>query len=435
MDEMNLLSFTDKDWKPILAAFGKGTGNDAVQTAVASVLDGVRKHGDNALLDYTKNFDKVTLSKKDIRVSDSVLKDSIKRLPKSDIENMKAALASVQAFHKRTLPKNWSMKNPQGGIVGERFYPIHRVGVYIPGGQVPLVSTVIMTASLAKLAGCPEIAVCTPPGADGSINPGILAMLQLCGIDEVYRVGGAQAIAAMAYGTKSIPAVLKIFGPGNAYVTEAKRQVFGEVGIDLLPGPSEAMVIADKESSVDYAAADLLAQAEHGSGAEKIYLVANCKRFIADVGKAMEKQMESLCHKEKIKRILDNNYMCMLVKNWAQAAEVANFVAPEHLELHVEKDAETFLLEKISNAGAILIGENTPTVMGDFVAGPSHTLPTNRTGRFCSGLQLIDFMRRSSIVSYDKKSLKKSAAIIETFSRMEKLDAHGNSLKIRLGKI
>ncbi len=430
---MKLLTFADKELWTKLAAFGKSMGSsEAIRSAVTSVLADVRERGDAAVLDYTAKFDKARLTAENLRLPANVLRSAVKTLPRKDVANMKEALACVRDFHKKTMPKSWTAKNPQGATVGERFYPIQRVGVYVPGGQVPLVSTVIMAAALAKLAGCPEVAVCTPPAPDGSINRGILAMLDLCGIDEVYRIGGSQAIAAMAYGTKTIKPVFKIFGPGNAYVTEAKRQVFGEVGIDLLPGPSEAMVIADRESSPAYAAADLLAQAEHGSGAEKIYLVANCKRFITAVNKEIERQVATLTHAGKIRRILEEGFVTVLVKDWKQAAAVANFVAPEHLELHVDRPAIKFLSGSITNAGAMLLGEDTPTVMGDFTAGPSHTLPTNRTGRFASGLQLSDFMRRTSIVSYDKRSLKKAVSVIETFSRMESLDAHGNSLKVRL---
>ena len=323
-------------------------------------------------------------------------------------------------------------KNTHGAVVGERFYPIRRVGLYIPGGNVPLVSTVVMTAVLAKLVGCPEIAVCTPPQKDGSVAPGMLAALELVGVEEVYKVGGVQAVGAMAYGTRVLPAVDKIFGPGNAYVMEAKRQVLGSVGIDLLPGPSEVMVIADSGARPEQVAADLLAQAEHGSGKEILYLATTSKALSRKVEAAAREQAVSLRHGAKCLEVLERRWLVVHCRSLNQAAAVADFVAPEHLELQVAPKSVDALTRRITTAGAILQGYQTPTVLGDFTAGPSHTLPTGRAGRFFSGLQATDFMRRSSIVRYDRSALRAAAPTVGVFAALEQLDGHGRSLTLRL---
>lgn len=403
-----------------------------VSDVVTAVLADVRAEGDAAVLRYTEKFDGAQLEAKEMRVSPAELKAALKSLSPVDRKAIRESIALVKEFHKKTLPKNWKAKNSQGGIVGERFYPIQRVGLYIPGGNVPLVSTVIMTAVLAKLVKCPEIAVCTPPDADGRIAPAMLAALAMIGIDEVYRVGGVQAVGAMAYGTRTVPAVDKIYGPGNAFVMEAKRQVLGTVGIDLLPGPSEVMILADGGANARHVAADLLAQAEHGSGKEIIYFATTSQALLKKVEKAIEKQLPSLSHRDKCAKVLKDRCLALSCKRLTQAAEVANFIAPEHLELQVAESFIEPLTKQITTAGAILQGYLTPTVLGDFTAGPSHTLPTGRAGRFFSGLQAIDFMRRSSTVRYDAKSLAKAAPVVDTFARLEQLDAHGKSLTIRL---
>jgi histidinol dehydrogenase len=403
-----------------------------VSDVVTGVLADVRLRGDSAVLQYTEKFDRARLTAQDMRVSPEAIKASVKTLSAADRRAIRESIALVKDFHKKTLPKDWKAKNAQGGIVGERFYPIQRVGLYIPGGNVPLVSTVVMTAVLAKLVKCPQIAVCTPPDADGNIAAGMLAALSIIGIEEVYKVGGVQAVGAMAYGTKTIPAVDKIFGPGNAFVMEAKRQVLGTVGIDLLPGPSEVMIIADSGANPRHVAADLLAQAEHGSGKEIIYLATTSQVLLAKIEKALGQLLPALRHADKCAKVLKDRCLAVTCKNLAQAAEVANYIAPEHLELQVADKSIESLSRQITTAGAILQGYMTPTVLGDFTAGPSHTLPTGRAGRFFSGLQATDFMRRSSTVRYDAKSLGKASVVVETFARLEQLDAHGKSLTIRL---
>ena len=431
---MRLIDFKDTaSFFSELADFGTTAESTAsVRETVANVLSSVREEGDMAVARFTKQFDKADVSAAHLRVSAEELQNAVGQLAAADRSAIREAIRCVRQFHKQTLPRNWQGTNLHGAKVGERFYPIERVGLYIPGGNVPLVSTVIMTAVLAKLAGCREIAVCTPPAPDGSIAPAMLAALSLAGVDEVYRVGGVQAIGAMAYGTAVLPAVDKIFGPGNAYVIEAKRQVYGTVGIDLLPGPSEVLIYADSGANPLHVAADLLAQAEHGSGKERIFLVAHGRKWIAQVEKGIEQLLPQCGHAGKIRAVLEKGALAVVVRSEQQAVKVINFLAPEHLELQVAAAKIEPLSKSITTAGAILQGYATPTVLGDFTAGPSHTLPTQRGGRFCSGLQLIDFMRRSSTVRYDNKSAAKAAKVVAAFARLEHLDAHGRSLSIRL---
>lgn len=401
---------------------------------MADILDDVRRHGDKAVVDYAKKFDGVTLRPRDFRVRPASLAAAAKRLPAAEMRAMKAALKNIKSFNQHGLPADWTARNPQGGEVGERHHPIRRVGLYVPGGEVPLVSTVLMTATLAKIAGCPEIAVFTPSDSTGNVADGLLAALHLIGITEVYRIGGVHAVGAMAYGTKTIAAVDKVYGPGNAYTCEAKRQVFGTVGVDSLPGPSEVMVIADESGRPDFAAADLLAQAEHGSGREKIYLVGTSRSVIDAIEAEVARQLPALGRNEKAERVLSGGFLAVQVESAEQAAEVANYVAPEHLELLVKPAVARKLERTITTAGAIMIGNDTPTALGDFTAGPSHVLPTGRAGRFFSGLRVADFMRRTSIIRYDADSMKAGERVVRAFARMEQLDAHGRSAAIRLEK-
>jgi len=430
---MKILDYKDKNfWQQLGEACAPAAKADGIPAIVSGVIADVRARGDAAVEELTAKFDGANICAKNMRVTQAQLNAAVKAVSSEKKKMMREAIACVKAYHLHTKPKNWRAKNPQGATIGENFYPIRRVGLYIPGGSAPLVSTVVMTATLAKIAGCPEICVCTPPRKDGTINEFVLCVLSLLGIKEIYKVGGAQAIAAMGVGTQTIPAVEKLYGPGNAFVIEAKRQLFGEVGCDLLPGPSEVLIVADACANAKYVAADLLSQAEHGSGKEKIFLVTTSKKLISDVAKQLDKMSPTLSRAEKLLKIIADGCYVALVPNIDAAVAVANYVAPEHMELHV-KNAEK-LAPKITTAGAILVGENTPTVLGDFTAGPSHTLPTGRTGRFSGGLQLIDFMRRSSFVKYDSKSIAKARDVVCAFSAMEMLDAHGNSLLVRLDK-
>lgn len=429
---MKKLSFKDPNFFNKLERFASDSGaHGELQATVAGILGDVRARGDKAVLEYTKRFDGFTSTAAGLRIKPEQLQAARDSLEPRQRRAIREAIRCVRDFHEKGLPSDWTGKNPQGALVGERWYPVDRVGIYIPAGNVPLVSTAVMTVTLARLAKVPSIAVFTPANSEGEVSRQMLAGLSLCGVDEVYRIGGAQAIAAMAYGTRTIPPVNKVMGPGNAYVAEAQRQVFGEVGVDLLPGPSEALAIADNTARPEYIAADLMAQAEHGSGKERIYYVYTGLKQAAAVEAALKVQLPGLSHRKAIARILASRTCFIHVPSLKAAVEVANFVAPEHLELHVEPAVARQLVKQIRTAGAILCGHDTPTVLGDFTAGPSHTLPTARTGRFFSGLKITDFMRRSSVVQYDRKSLAAAREVVRVFSGLEQLDAHGQSLEIR----
>ncbi len=432
---MRTLSFASKRFDSDLAAFCRGAAVSAeISGAVAAILSDVRRQGDAAVARYARRFDGARLKPGAFRVGAREIAAASRSVDPGCRRALRSVHAAVGDFNRRTVPADWSARNRHGALVGEKFDPIRRVGIYVPGGQVPLVSTVLMTATLARIAGCAEIAVFTPSGADGRVAPDLLAALDLAGIREVYRIGGVQAIGAMAYGTASIPPVDKIFGPGNAYVCEAKRQVFGQVGVDLLPGPSEVMVIADASARLDFAAADLLAQAEHGSGREKIYLVATSREIVAGVAAEIGRQLPGLARSQRTRRVLDDGFMAILVASLDEAAEVANRVAPEHLELLVRAGAAARLVKAVTTAGAIMIGNSTPTVLGDFAAGPSHVLPTGGAGRFSSGLRVADFLRRTSVLRYGPASVRRAGPTVAALSAMERLDAHGRSAAIRLGR-
>ncbi len=432
---MRTLSFASKTFAADLAAFCQAANVPAeITQAVAAILADVRARGDLAVANYAAKFDGAKLRSREFRVTEEEIAAAARRLPPAELRALREAHASVVAYNRRGLPAGWTGRNRHGAIVGEKHDPIRRVGLYVPGGQVPLVSTVIMSATLAQIAGCPEIVVCTPSNSSGKVADGLLAALHLVGVKEVYRIGGVQAIAALAYGTETIPAVDKVFGPGNAYVCEAKRQVFGTVGVDSLPGPSEVMIIADDTARADFAAADLLAQAEHGSGREKIYLVATSSKIIAAIAAEVELQLGRISRAEKTAQVLANGFLAVEVSSLTQAATVANYVAPEHLELLVKDSAVKRLTRAITTAGAIMIGNYTPTALGDFTAGPSHVLPTGRAGRFFSGLRVADFMRRTSIVRYDRTSVRAGDRVVAAFAAMERLDAHGRSVAVRTEK-
>lgn len=404
-----------------------------ISDSVAAILADVKARGDEAVAYYAAKFDGAKLRARDFRIKASDLAAAAGRVSAAEMKAMVAAKENIVAFNEKGLPKAWTGRNKQGAEIGEVHHPIRRVGLYVPGGEVPLVSTVLMTATLAKIAGCPEIVVFTPSNPQGRVADGLLAALHLVGVDEVYRIGGVQAVGAMAYGTFTIPAVDKVYGPGNAYVCEAKRQVFGTVGVDSLPGPSEVMVIADDTARPDFAAADLLAQAEHGSGREKIYLIATSTAMLAAIEEEVQNQLKTLPRAEKVRRVLADGFLAIQVNTLVEAARIANHIAPEHLELLVSPSAQKTLLKTITTAGAIMLGNFTPTAVGDFTAGPSHVLPTGRAGRFFSGLRVVDFMRRTSVVRYEKASLKKAAPVVSAFAAMEKLDAHGRSVTLRTG--
>jgi histidinol dehydrogenase len=402
---------------------------DEVQKTVAQILADVRSKGDAALLAYNEKFGGPKLKSAKIRVTADEIRDAKKLVDTATKKAIAVAHANVRDFAKRSLRKNWSAKNAQDARVGERFDPFQRVGIYVPGGTAPLVSTAIMTSTFAQAAAVPQIAVTTPAGADGAVNAALLYALDLAGATEIYKVGGAQAIAALAFGTATIAPVQKIFGPGNAYVVEAKRQVFGRVAIDLLPGPSEILVIADASANAAWIAADMLAQAEHGKGSQIVF-ITNSVKLLDAVQREIVKQLAQLSRQQHLAGVLENDTTLVLVKSLTDAVAIANAYAPEHASV-VAKN-EDALAAKIVTSGAIFLGEFSPVVAGDFVAGPSHTLPTGGSGKSFPGITADMFQRRTSIVKLDKSSLQKSLSAIETFSRIEGLDAHGRSAAIRL---
>jgi histidinol dehydrogenase len=400
-----------------------------IENRTCAILHDVYLHGDNALLELAEKFEGAKLSADQLAVTQAeLLASSLK----AD-ESLRAAVAEAEKnianFAKKSLRKNWQMKNSHGASVGEKFDPFTRVGVYIPGGTAPLVSTALMTITLAKVAGCKEIVVTTPCGKDGSINPAILFAALAAGTTEIYRVGGAQAIAALAYGTNTIRRVQKIFGPGNAYVSMAKRLLVGRVAIDLLAGPSDLLVLADDTANPKFAAADMLAQAEHGSGHERVWLVTTSAKILKAVEKEISKQLPKLPRREFIKRVLDRNTWLIQVASVADAVALANQLAPEHCEV-ITRDARR-VSGGIVTAGAIFLGNWSPTVLGDYVAGPSHVLPTDGAGASFAGLTVDQFQRRTSVVEYNLASLKKTLKTVKKFAELEGLGAHGKSAEIR----
>jgi histidinol dehydrogenase len=430
---MRLLHASDPAIDAALSEFEQFTSSGrAISDSVAAIIDAVRCGGDEALCECTARYDGVRMDASQLRVSAQEMDLALASLSADEVAQIERAKSQIAAYHRRTLPQDWEATNGDGATVGEQFFPIESVGLYVPGGTVPLVSSVLMSSVLAKIAGNPRVVIVTPPLKDGSICPAMLAAIRICGVDEVYKVGGAQAIAALAYGTATIPAVDKVFGPGNAYVLEAKRQVFGKVGIDLLPGPSEVAIVADESAQPEWVAADLLAQAEHGSGKERILLLATSVELLNRIEAAVEAQLPQCSHEAAIRKVMHERCLRILFKTWDEAIRVLNRFAPEHLELQVEAEGIDLLRRKVTTAGAFLIGHFSPAVLGDFTAGPSHTLPTGGAGRFMSGMRLSDFFRRTSVVRYDRESLSHAAPVVRTFSRLEQLDAHGRSLDIRI---
>ncbi|MHB1082927.1 MAG: histidinol dehydrogenase [Prosthecobacter sp.] len=400
---------------------------EVVET-VREILAAVSVRGNAAVLEYTAKFGGLEMKRGAMRVTAAEFKEA----DANTTDNVKVALSlaheNVRSFARRGLRKSWRGRNRQGVEVGETFHPFQRVGIYVPGGNAPLVSTAIMTVTLAAAAGVPEIVVATPADAHGRLHPPLLYALQLAGATEVYRIGGAQAIAAMAHGTRTIAPVTKIFGPGNAYVVEAKRQVFGIVGIDLLPGPSEILIIADRTADPAWIAADLLAQAEHGHGS--VVLLTDSEPLLGSVREALRLQMAGATRGEHLARVVGDTLYLVLVEKLADAVAIANDFAPEHVVISARQEEQ--LAESILTAGAIFLGRWSPVSGGDFVAGPSHELPTGGSGKSFSGLTVDQFQRRTSIVRFDEKSLRKSLQAIETISAIEGLDRHGASAAIRL---
>jgi histidinol dehydrogenase len=403
-----------------------------IEQRARDIIQAVRQRGDAALAEFAERFDGAKLDPGQFAVSQSELMAASLRADAALRAAVAEATANIRAFAKRSLRRGWTMRNSHGATVGEKFDPFSRVGIYIPGGMAPLASTALMTIVLARVAGCPQIVVCTPCDRNGQLNPALLYAARRAGATEIYRIGGAQAIAALALGTDTIRPVQKIFGPGNAYVVAAKRLLFGCAAIDLLPGPSELLVLADDSARPAFIAADLLAQAEHGSGHERVWLVTPSLKLLRAVQKEIARQLPKLARRELIERVLRDNVWLIQVAGLDQAADLANRIAPEHLEIMSRHSAP--LAEKITTAGAIFIGNDSPAVLGDYVAGPSHTLPAGGTGASFAGLTVDQFQRRTSLVEYKKPALKKALKTVLKFAALEGLDAHGRSAQIRLQK-
>lgn len=382
-----------------------------IQDKVRRIINDVRLGGDEAVLKYTRKFDGVRLNTKQLKVSQIELSGAYQNISPNFVSSLKVVIENVNRFYSKALKKSWRMKDPDGVVLGEKCIPLDKVGIYIPAGTAPLVSTVYMTVLPAKIAGVKRIVLISPPDKEGHINPHILVVADLLKVNEIYRVGGAQGIAALAYGTKTIPKVDKIVGPGNIYVSEAKRQVFGYLDIDMIAGPTELVIIANRYSDPKYIIADLNAQAEHAQGLA--ILITNSKGLAREV----RSQLSSI------------NGFIVLTKNLTQAVEVANRIAPEHLEIIVKNPQR--LLKGINNAGAVFLGPYSPAAIGDYVAGPSHVLPTHGTARFFSGLSALDFIKTSHIISYSKKALEKMREPLEKIAGIEGLNKHLDSVKAR----
>jgi len=388
----------------------------------------VRERGDEAVLEFTAKFDGAQLTPATMRVPQSALDAAWDAASPELKDALLASQRNVAAFAKKSLRSAWSMTNEQGAEVGEVFHPFERVGCYVPGGSAPLVSTTMMTVSIAAAAGVPEIVVCTPCGKDGTVNPGLLAALKLAGATEVYAIGGAQAIAALAFGTQTIRPVVKIFGPGNSYVVEAKRQTFGVVSIDLLPGPSEVLILADSCGNPACIAADILAQAEHGKDSMAGFITDD-EKLLQNVISQVEAQSRVLSRQAQLGPVLEKGVFLMLAPTLEAAARLVNDFAPEHLSLVTTRESE--ILPIIRTAGAIFLGNFSPVAVGDFLAGPSHTLPTGGSGKSFPGITAEMFQRRTSLIRLDKESCARSEPIVRAFAAVEGLDAHGRSVSIR----
>jgi len=383
--------------------------NKRVSESVRKIVGNVRSYGDEAIIKYTRKFDRVKLSAKDLRVTEGETSGAYQDISPEFVSTLKVILNNINKFYSKQIKKSWKIKDEDGVMLGEKITPLDTVGVYVPSGTVPLVSSVYMTVIPAKMAGVKKIVLVTPPNSYKSVDPHILVVANLLKVDEIYKVGGAQAIAALAFGTKTIPRVDKIVGPGNAYVTEAKRQVFGYCGIDMLAGPTEVAIIANQMSNVNFIRADLEAQSEHFMGLS--ILITNSKKMARTFKDA------------------DIKGYVVLVRNMDEAADAANRLAVEHLEI-VTSDPKK-IAAKITNAGAIFLGPYTPVAVGDYVAGPSHVLPTGGSARFFSGLSLSDFYKSSHIISYTRRALEKVREPLEKVAGIERLSKHIDSVKVR----
>ena len=413
---------------PSSEIFARGTAETDVSDIVADILAEVRQKGDAALLAYAKQFDKADLQA--LEVSEAEIDAAFQKVEPAFIAVLQQAAENIRAFHRRQV-RNSFVITGDGIVTGQKITPIAKVGLYVPGGTAAYPSTVLMDAIPAKIAGCKEICITTPALPDGSINPVILAAAKIAGVDRIFKTGGAQAVAALAYGTQSVPKVDKIVGPGNAFVAEAKRQVFGLVAIDMIAGPSEILVIADGKSNAAYVAADMLSQAEHDKMASAV-LVTDSMALAEAVSAELERQLALLPREEIARTSIEQNGKIIVVDRLDDVIAVANEIAPEHLELCVDNPFD--YLDKIENAGSIFMGRYCPEALGDYFAGPNHTLPTSGTARFSSPLSVDDFVKKSQYTYYTKDALGAVADQIALFAQKEGLEAHAKSVTIRMDK-
>ena len=397
-----------------------------VTDAVTAILNDVRQRKDAALFEYTKRFDGADLDT--LQVTEEEIKTAVAAVEPKFLEILKNAAANIRQFHQHQV-RNSFVCQRDGIVLGQKVTPIENVGIYVPGGTAAYPSTVLMDSIPAKIAGCRQIVMVTPPGKDGKIPAAILAAADIAGVDKIFKLGGAQAVAALAYGTQSVPKVDKIVGPGNAYVAEAKRQVFGLVAIDMIAGPSEILVVADGKSNPAHVAADLLSQAEHDKLASAV-LVTDSEKLAIAVQEQIEIQLASLPRQEIARASIDNNGKIIVADNLMKAIDIANDIAPEHLELMVDNPFD--YLDKVQNAGSIFMGRNCPEALGDYYAGPNHTLPTSGTAKFSSPLSVDDFVKKSQFSYYTAEALQNCAADVAFFAGKEGLDAHGRSAMIRI---
>jgi len=407
----------------------KSKDGGSIISMVSEILEDVRKSGDTALREYSKKFDNADIES--IRVPDEEITAAYDKVDGKLIDTIIKSKQNIWSFHEKQLQNSWISPKEDGTLLGQLVRPLEKVGLYVPGGTAPLISSVLMTAVPAKVAGVSKVIMCTPPAKDGSVNPAILVAAREAGVDEVYSVGGAQAVAAMAYGTESIPCVDKICGPGNVFVSTAKRLIFGDCDIDMFAGPSEILVIADSTAKPEYVAADLLSQAEHDKLASSV-LITDDESFIQKVGIELEKQLVKLSRSSIIEKSLEDYGFAILVKSIEDAVQVSNNIAPEHLELCIDEPMSKLGL--IKNAGAIFVGNYSPEPLGDYMAGPSHVLPTSGTARFSSPVNVDQFIKKSSLIYFNSEALEKTGNDIVRFAEAELLDAHANAIKVRFDK-
>lgn len=407
--------------------FARVTPKVDVSAIVKDIIERVKTDGDNALFDYTERFDKAKLTT--LKVTKKEIEDAVASVDKEFLDVLKKSAENIRLYHSQQKRTGFEIKNLDGAVVGQKIIPIERAGLYVPGGTAAYPSTVLMDAIPAKIAGVDRVVMVTPPDKNGKINPVILASAFIAGVDEIFKVGGAQAIAALAFGTESIPKVDKIVGPGNAFVAEAKKQVFGMVSIDMIAGPSEILIVADKQNNPEYIAADLLSQAEHDKMASAV-LVTDNYEFATAVSEQLEKQIPLLERAEIARASIDDNGKIIVTEDIIKAIDIANLIAPEHLELCLDNPFN--YLDKIKHAGSVFLGKNCPEAMGDYIAGANHTLPTSGTARFSSALSVDDFIKKTQYIYYSEQALKNSAKDVEYFAKKEGLTAHAKSAVVRL---